>query len=72
MPGRRHVKRVLEVATLVTQATDGTDPDLVVAKLVEEVTDDKSLEKQERKRLQIVNASKRSARAKILKRQFCL
>jgi hypothetical protein len=27
----------------MAQATDGTDPDLVVAKLVEEVTDDKSL-----------------------------
>ena len=51
----------------MAQATDGTDPDLVVAKLVEEVTDDKSLDKQERKRLQIVNASKKSTRAKILK-----
>ena len=51
----------------MAQATDGTDPDLVVAKLVEEVTDDKSLDKQERRRLRIVNASKKSARAKILK-----
>jgi hypothetical protein len=51
----------------MAQATDGTDPDLVVAKLVEEVTDDKSLDKQERKRLQIVSASKKSTRAKILK-----
>jgi hypothetical protein len=51
----------------MAQATDGTDPDLVVAKLVEEVTDDKSLDKQERKRLQIVNASKKSTRAEILK-----
>ena len=51
----------------MAQAMDGTDPDLVVAKLVEEVTDDKSLDKQERKRLQIVNASKKSTRAEILK-----
>jgi (p)ppGpp synthase/HD superfamily hydrolase len=38
-----------------------------VAKLVEEVTDDKSLEKQERKRLQVEHAGRKSDRAKILK-----
>ena len=38
-----------------------------VAKLVEEVTDDKKLEKQERKRLQVEDAHKKSERAKILK-----
>jgi (p)ppGpp synthase/HD superfamily hydrolase len=38
-----------------------------VANLVLEVTDDKSLPKQERKRLQIVNASKKSVRAQIIK-----
>ena len=38
-----------------------------VAKLVEEVTDDKNLEKQERKRLQIEHSYKKSQRAKILK-----
>lgn len=37
-----------------------------VADLVAEVTDDKSLPKEERKRLQIENASKKSARAKVL------
>jgi len=84
---------LLEVATLVAEATDGKDPELViaallhdsiedqevprsviaeafgdgVAKLVEEVTDDKKLEKQERKRLQVEDAHKKSERAKILK-----
>jgi hypothetical protein len=38
-----------------------------VAALVEEVTDDKSLDKAERKRLQIERASKKSASAKIIK-----
>ena len=38
-----------------------------VAKLVEEVTDDKSLPKDERKRLQIEEAPNKSDRAKILK-----
>ena len=38
-----------------------------VAGLVAEVTDDKSLSKAERKRLQIVNAPKKSVRAQILK-----
>jgi hypothetical protein len=78
---------------LVAEATDGRDPDLViaaflhdaiedqevpraviaeafgedVAKLVEEVTDDKNLEKQERKRLQVEHSHKKSDRAKILK-----
>jgi len=73
--GEPYINHLLEVATLVAEATDGKDPDLViaallhdsiedqevprgviaqafgegVARLVEEVTDDKSLEKQERK-----------------------
>ncbi|KAH8278740.1 hypothetical protein KR018_008118, partial [Drosophila ironensis] len=38
-----------------------------VCGLVREVTDNKSLEKQERKRLQIVNAAKSSPRAKLIK-----
>lgn len=38
-----------------------------VANLVLEVTDDKSLPKQERKRLQIVNAPKKSVRAQVIK-----
>jgi (p)ppGpp synthase/HD superfamily hydrolase len=38
-----------------------------IASLVMEVTDDKSLPKMERKRLQIVNAPKKSRRAKLLK-----
>jgi (p)ppGpp synthase/HD superfamily hydrolase len=38
-----------------------------VARLVEEVTDDKSLPKAERKRLQIVNAPKKSVRAQAIK-----
>ena len=88
-----YINHLLEVATLVAEATEGKDPDLVVAallhdaiedqevprgviahafgegvaKLVEEVTDDKNLEKQERKRLQIEHSHKKSQRAKILK-----
>lgn len=38
-----------------------------VADLVAELTDDKSLPKAERKRLQIVNAPKKSARAQVIK-----
>jgi GTP diphosphokinase / guanosine-3',5'-bis(diphosphate) 3'-diphosphatase len=87
-----YVNHLLEVATLVAEATDGKDPELViaallhdaiedqevprtviaetfgedVARLVEEVTDDKNVEKQERKRRQVEQSSK-SDRAKILK-----
>ncbi len=38
-----------------------------VAKLVREVTDDKSLPKQDRKDLQVANAPEKSTRAKLLK-----
>ncbi len=88
-----YINHLLEVASLVAEATDGKDPELViaallhdaiedqevprsviaetfgngVAKLVEEVTDDKNLPKQQRKRLQIKSAHKKSERAKILK-----
>jgi guanosine-3',5'-bis(diphosphate) 3'-pyrophosphohydrolase len=53
--------------------TDATYEDLAdrfgddVAELVREVTDDKSLKKEERKRLQIENTPKKSRRAKLLK-----
>lgn len=53
--------------------TDATYEDLAerfgseVADLVREVTDDKSLRKEERKRLQIENTPKKSRRAKLLK-----
>jgi guanosine-3',5'-bis(diphosphate) 3'-pyrophosphohydrolase len=88
-----YINHLLEVATLVAEATHGKDPSLVVAALlhdaiedqevprgmiaevfgedvaglVEEVTDDKSLPEQERKRLQVEHASKKSDRAKIIK-----
>src|ERR1700758_2547011 len=88
-----YINHLLEVATLVAEATDGKDPELViaallhdaiedqevprsviaeafgagVAELVEEGTDDKKVEKQERKRLQIEHSHKKSQRAKILK-----
>ena len=81
------------VASLVAEATDGKDPELViaallhdaiedqevprgmiaeiwgeeVAQIVEEVTDDKSLPKDERKRKQINTAPKKSNRAKLIK-----
>jgi (p)ppGpp synthase/HD superfamily hydrolase len=88
-----YVNHLLEVATLVAEATHGKDPDLViaallhdsiedqevpraiiakafgeeVAKLVEEVTDDKTLGKQKRKQLQVECSQEKSHRAKILK-----
>jgi (p)ppGpp synthase/HD superfamily hydrolase len=88
-----YINHLLEVAMLVAEATDGKDPELViaallhdaiedqevprsviadafgdgVAKLVEEVTDDKTLEKPKRKLLQVENARKKTTRAKILK-----
>ncbi|XP_017131775.1 guanosine-3',5'-bis(diphosphate) 3'-pyrophosphohydrolase MESH1 [Drosophila elegans] len=57
----------------VVEDTDATFEDVEklfgpdVCGLVREVTDDKSLEKQERKRLQIVNAATSSCRAKLIK-----
>jgi (p)ppGpp synthase/HD superfamily hydrolase len=88
-----YINHLLEVASLVAVATEGKDPELVVAALlhdliedqevpraviagkfgegvaalVEEVTDDKSLPKEVRKRLQIEHAGTISRRAKILK-----
>ena len=88
-----YLNHLAEVADLVAEATEGRDPDLVVAALlhdvvedtdttlaevaaafgqdvaglVAEATDDKSLPKAERKRLQIVYAPSRSPRAKLLK-----
>src|SRR4051794_23040893 len=77
-----YVNHLLEVASLVAEATEGKDPDLVIAALlhdaiedqevprrmiaeiwgeevaniVEEVTDDKSLPKADRKRKQVKSA----------------
>lgn len=88
-----YINHLLEVATLVAEATDGEDHNLVVAALlhdaiedcevpqelisetfgadvaglVAEVTDDKTLEKAERKKRQVESAHKKSARAKMLK-----
>jgi GTP diphosphokinase / guanosine-3',5'-bis(diphosphate) 3'-diphosphatase len=88
-----YINHLLEVAALVADATEGKDPDLVlaallhdaiedqevprqmiaeefgedVARLVEEVTDDMSLPDEERKRLQVEQAAKKSDRAKIIK-----
>jgi GTP diphosphokinase / guanosine-3',5'-bis(diphosphate) 3'-diphosphatase len=52
-----------EVPRTVIAESFGKD----VAKLVEEVTDDKNVEKQERKRRQVEHAPTKSRRAKILK-----
>jgi (p)ppGpp synthase/HD superfamily hydrolase len=88
-----YINHLLEVTSLVSQATGGKDIDLIiaallhdaiedqgissatiagqfgddVASLVGEVTDDKSLPKAVRKRLQVESAPKKSSRAKILK-----
>jgi (p)ppGpp synthase/HD superfamily hydrolase len=86
-------EHLLEVASLVADATDGRDPELVIAALlhdaiedqevpselitsefgtrvaaiVAEVTDDKSLDKAEHKRLQIEHAPKKTDAAKFIK-----
>jgi (p)ppGpp synthase/HD superfamily hydrolase len=88
-----YINHLLEVASLVAEATGGKDPNLVVAALlhdaiedcevpkdliaetfgvdvadlVAEVTDDKTLPKLERKRLQVERAHKKTMRAKIIK-----
>ena len=88
-----YINHLLEVSSLVTEATGGKDPQLViaallhdaiedqevprslivanwgedVARLIEEVTDDKTLPKDERKRRQVEAASKKSERAKLIK-----
>ncbi len=88
-----YVNHLIEVANLLTEATNGDDANLViagvlhdciedqgvtyeelvgrfgrdVADIVREVTDDKSLLKAERKRLQIEHAPHASARARMLK-----
>ena len=91
--GEPYVNHLLEVANLVTQATEGREPDVViaallhdavedqdatfeqianeygerVAEIVKEVTDDKSLPKAERKRLQVESAGHKSREAKLIK-----
>lgn len=88
-----YINHLTEVAALLAEATEGSDPLLVIggllhdtledtdatyedlaqqfggelAALVAEVTDDKSLPKEERKRLQIEKTAGKSRRAKLLK-----
>jgi len=88
-----YINHLLEVASLVADATDGKSPEVViaallhdaiedqevpveiiadefgkdVAALVEEVSDDKRLPKEERKRLQIQTAHTKSDDAKLIK-----
>jgi (p)ppGpp synthase/HD superfamily hydrolase len=88
-----YINHLLEVASLVAEATEGKDPDLIiaallhdaiedqevpsrmiadiwgkeVAKVVEELTDDKAAPKADRKRKQVEGASKKSHRAKLIK-----
>jgi (p)ppGpp synthase/HD superfamily hydrolase len=88
-----YINHLLEVASLVTEATGATEPNVVVAALlhdaiedqgitadtiardfgqhvadiVTEVTDEKSLHKAERKRLQVANALNKSREAKLIK-----
>ena len=88
-----YINHLLEVASLVAEATQGKDPNLViaallhdaiedcevpreliaetfgtdVANLVMEVTDDKTLPRDERKKMQAETAHKKTPRAKILK-----
>jgi (p)ppGpp synthase/HD superfamily hydrolase len=88
-----YINHLLEVASLVADATDGRNPDLViaallhdaiedqevpseliayefgedVAALVEELSDNKELEKAHRKRLQVETAHTKTHNAKIIK-----
>jgi (p)ppGpp synthase/HD superfamily hydrolase len=88
-----YINHLLEVASLVAQATDASDPAIIVAALLHdtvedagvtsemiasqfgqhvadivlEVTDDKSLPKDERKRLQVKHAPNKSREAKLIK-----
>jgi len=88
-----YVNHLLEVANLVTQATNGSEPNVTIAALLHdaiedqnvkaatiarefgqsvadivlEVTDDKSLSKAERKRLQVEHAPHKSREAKLIK-----
>jgi (p)ppGpp synthase/HD superfamily hydrolase len=88
-----YINHLLEVASLVAEASNGEDPDLVIAALlhdaiedqevppeliaqefgssvasiVQEVSDDKELEKETRKLLQIERAPKASKQAKMIK-----
>jgi (p)ppGpp synthase/HD superfamily hydrolase len=88
-----YINHLLEVANLVAEATEGKDPELViaallhdaiedqevprsmiatrwgeeVARIVEEVTDDKSIPKADRKRKQVESAARKSPRAKLIK-----
>src|ERR1700687_2649998 len=88
-----YINHLLEVASLVAQATGGTDTNAViaallhdaiedqgvtaetiasqfgqqVAQIVMEVTDDKTLPKAERKRLQVENAPRKSREANLIK-----
>jgi (p)ppGpp synthase/HD superfamily hydrolase len=88
-----YINHLLEVTFLVTTATEGREPDVVIAALlhdavedqgiaieliasdygrkvadiVTEVTDDKSLPKAERKRLQVETAGHKSREARVIK-----
>src|SRR6201992_663035 len=88
-----YINHLVEVANLLSAATEGADAELVaagwlhdtiedtettreeltqifserVASLVVECTDDMSLPKAERRRLQVVNASHKSASARLIK-----
>jgi (p)ppGpp synthase/HD superfamily hydrolase len=88
-----YINHLLEVASLVTEATGGTNPTVVIAALlhdaiedqgvtsqtianefgqhvadiVMEVTDDKTLPKDERKRRQVESAGMKSREAKLIK-----
>jgi (p)ppGpp synthase/HD superfamily hydrolase len=88
-----YINHLLEVASLVAEATSGSDPTVVIAALLHdaaedqevsvemlagefgqhvadiviEVTDDKALPKDERKRRQVENAPKKSREAKLIK-----
>jgi (p)ppGpp synthase/HD superfamily hydrolase len=91
--GEPYINHLLEGAALVAEATEGADPELViaallhdaiedqevprevisaefrerVAQIVEEVTDDKSLSKHQRKLHQVETAAEKSREARILK-----
>jgi hypothetical protein len=65
-----YINHLIEVAALLAEATDGSDAVLLMGGLLHDTledTDDKSLPKEERKRLQIEKTPAKSRRAKLLK-----
>ena len=58
---------IISLGCLSTQYGNKYSNDFLICRVVREVTDDKSLPKEERKRLQVETAPKKSPQAKLVK-----